>query len=84
MKGIGTLIIHERYGKSIVTHSWNKTVDPANKKITVLYALTFKIINNVGLALFNEDRRTLFINDPLPRCFENKLHKMKLYEEVTN
>lgn len=81
MKGVGNLIVHERYGKSQVTHVWRKIVDPTNRKVTVLYALTFKILTDAGKALFNQDRRTLFLNDPLPRCFESNLNKMELYEE---
>lgn len=78
MNKIGTLILHKRYGKVKVTHIWRILIDPI-KRITRLKALTFEILTKEGKEIFQRDRRILFLNkDPLPRCYEDKLHLMKL------
>ena len=80
MSGIGKLVVHSRYGKARVTHSWKKLIDPV-KRITVLDGLTMVLLTKTGKALFRRDRRVFFVKEEaLPRLYEGDLKKVSLYE----
>lgn len=79
MSGIGKLVVHSRYGKAKVTHTWKKLIDPV-KRITRLDGLTMELLTSKGIALFRRDRGIFFVEDKaLPRCYEGNLKKVELY-----
>lgn len=75
MSIIGVNVKHSRYGICEITHIWSKLINPVDKTVK-LEGVTFKILSTKGKELFNKDRRTLFLNDPLPRCYERDLSKI--------
>ena len=80
MNGIGQLISHSRYGKAKVTHTWMKIINPVDKT-RILDGLTFELLTERGIKLFQRDRRLFYINEPvLPRCYEGNLTKIKIIE----
>lgn len=80
MSGIGKLVVHSRYGKARVTHTWKKLIDPV-KRIAVLDGLSMELLTDKGKALFRRDRRVFFVKEkPLPRVYEGDLRKITLYE----
>ena len=79
MSGIGKLVVHSRYGKAKVTHTWKKLIDPV-KRITRLDGLTMELLTPKGKELFRRDRGVFFVSyKPLIRCYEGNLKKVELY-----
>jgi len=85
MKGIGTEIVHKRYGKGIVTHKWYKIINPVDRT-SVLCGLTFKLLTAKGRELFNKDRsfNGTLTSTPLVRCYEGNLSLIDIADHETS
>jgi len=80
MSQLGRLVDHQRYGRGKVTHIDRMIINPQTRA-TKLRGLTLELLTDKGKTLFNRDRRTFFLNDPLPRCYEANLNLITLVDE---